>query len=69
VAETEDLLKGKSSKVLFILDNILKLIKSVQFDSEKLQTCQSQLQEQGIMDIMFRCLEIIYYKVTPPIMF
>jgi hypothetical protein len=43
--ELEELLIAKSSQVGFILANVGKLLKSVQFDLEKSHKCKTELAE------------------------
>jgi hypothetical protein len=38
-------------------------------DENRLLKCKNELVEQGILDMIFRGLEMIYYKTTPPPMF
>jgi hypothetical protein len=68
-AELEEPLRTRSAKITFILHNLAQLLKKVESQAAALSECRSQLQEQGILDISFRCLEIMYYKMTPPPMF
>ena len=64
-----DELQDKVEKVLFILNNVEQRIKFVENDTDMLQKCKTQLSQQGILDLLCRVLDIIYYKTTPPPMF
>lgn len=62
-------MQKKVSKVMFILQNLEDRINEVQYDNERLHKCKTQIAEQGIIDIFCRCIEIMYYKMTPPPLF
>ena len=67
--EHSEELGDKVSKILFILGNIEERIKSVEMQADKCYQCKCELREQGILDLLCRCLDIMYYKTTPPPMF
>lgn len=54
---------------MFIVNNIEMLIDEIPTQSEELEQCNTELAEQGVLDVLFRIAEMIYYKMTPPIMF
>jgi len=67
--EHQDKLKDKCDKVMFILNNVETQLKVVEFLPDELAKCKQEMAEQGFLDIIFRCLEMMYYKMTPPSMF
>lgn len=67
--DSSDDLFDKVQKVLFILGNIEEMLESASVNGEELKKCKDEIVEQGILDIIMRILEIIYYKTTPPPMF
>ena len=67
--DLSDELFDKIQKMMFILTNLQHRIQEVEHDHDKLDKCKSELSEQGILDIICRCIEMIYYKTTPPSMF
>jgi hypothetical protein len=68
VARADDL-HDSTSKMLMILQNIEERLKKFEDDPETYSKSKTQLQEQGILDVLCRILDIIYYKSTPPPMF
>ena len=42
---------------------------NVELDEMKLEKCKKELVEQGILDMLCKCIELIYYKMTPPSLF
>ena len=62
-------MKTKVEKVLFILANIEIRIwesKHNERTDEKLIKCKDEFSDQGILDILFCIIEMLYYKTTPP---
>ena len=55
----------KCVKIMYILENIDLIIKMVELNDTAVYKCKSELAEQGILDILCRILEMIYYKTTP----
>lgn len=68
VTKADDL-HDTTSKMLLILQNIEERLKKFEDDPETYSKSKTQLQEQGILDVLCRILDIIYYKSTPPPMF
>ena len=64
-----DELFDKCEKVKFILGNIEILIKDVENNSVELFKCKNELVEQGILDMLCRIIEMLYYKTTPTPLF
>jgi hypothetical protein len=64
-----DELYDKCEKAKFILNNIEDLIKNVEGQDTKLFKCKNELVEQGILDILCRILELLYYKTVPTPLF
>ena len=64
-----DELFDKCEKVKYILDNIEELIRNVESNDVELFKCKNELVEQGILDMLCRVLEILYYKTTPTPLF
>lgn len=62
-------LESKCEKILFILDNLENLMVRVQDNDELLLKCKNELAEQGILDIICKNIEMMYYKSVPPILF
>ena len=56
-------------KALFILQNIEDLMQKAGAHEVRLKKCKEEITEQGILDILMRSLELIYYKTVPPCMF
>mmetsp|Transcript_30174 Transcript_30174/g.46106 ORF Transcript_30174/g.46106 Transcript_30174/m.46106 type:complete len:580 (-) Transcript_30174:7543-9282(-) len=67
--DTSDFLYERCEKVMYILGNLEKLIGQVEHNDVLLEKCKKELVEQGILDMICRCLELIYYKMAPPSMF
>jgi len=45
------------------------MVAEVESSDEDLNKCKNELVEQGILDILCRIVEMIYYKTTPPCLF
>lgn len=60
-----DELYDKCEKVKYMLNNIDELIREVENNDVRLFKCKNELVEQGILDMLFRILEMLYYKTTP----
>lgn len=56
-------------KALFILQSIEDLLSKAEASEPTLKKCKEEITEQGILDILMRSLELIYYKTVPPCMF
>ena len=67
--DDSDFLYERCEKVLYILNNLLGLIQNVEGSEIQLEKCKKELVEQGILDMICRCIELIYYKMTPPSLF
>ena len=67
--DLRDEIFDKCQKVMYILNNVESLLRAVEGDEGALEKCKNELVEQGILDLIFRNLEMIYYKTTPPPMF
>lgn len=67
--DLRDEIFDKCQKVMYILNNIESLLQAVEGDEGQLEKCKNELVEQGILDMIFRNLEMLYYKTTPPPMF
>lgn len=68
--EQEDDLAERISRVSFILDGLQELMESAMTAGEAaLRKCKDELVEQGILDMLMRTIEMIYYKTVPPALF
>ena len=67
--EYSDELDFKCKKISYILNNIEQMLLRVEYDDELFLKCKKELVEQGILDVMCVCLEMLYYKTVPPPMF
>ena len=67
--EHSDELDFKCKKISYILNNIEEMLLRVEYDDELFLKCKKELVEQGILDVMCVCLEMLYYKTVPPTMF
>jgi hypothetical protein len=67
--EQTDDLYDKTQKMLTILQNLEEGIMAYDDEPEALLKVKTQFQEQGILDILCRILDVIYYKTVPPPMF
>lgn len=65
-AELEHLLQQRASQVEYILSNVGRLLKSVQFKLDEAHKCKTEIAEQGFLDIILRILQMSYYKLMPP---
>ena len=64
-----DELFDKCEKVKYILNNIDDLIKDSERSDVLLFKCKNELVEQGILDMLCRIIEMLYYKTTPTPLF
>jgi hypothetical protein len=64
--EEADELFERSEKVMYILKNLERILLEVESDENEYAKAKQELSEQGILDILCRVLEMIYYKTTPP---
>jgi len=72
IKSTQHVLRGKVDKILFILSNIeIRIEQSTQNQrtDELLIKCKDEMSNQGLLDILFCILEMLYYKTTPPMLF
>lgn len=67
--DLSDALFERVHKALFILQSIEDMLSRVEFNEPELKKCKEEITEQGILDILMRILEMIYYKTVPPCMF
>lgn len=56
-------------KINYILKNLESMLAEVEGSDEDLNKCKNELVEQGILDVVCRIVEIVYYKTTPPCLF
>ena len=51
---------------MYILKNLEKILLEVESHENEYAKAKQELSEQGILDILCKVLEMIYYKTTPP---
>ena len=67
--DSSDELFERVHKVIFILQSIEDLMVKAEQNELQLKKCKDEIAEQGILDVLLRNLEMIYFKTVPPSMF
>ncbi len=51
------------------LELLQATIKAAYGNGIQLMKCQTELAEQGVLDVLCRCVEVMYWKMSPPCLF